>query len=537
MSDISAVYIGGGGRLKPRRSVRLATATGVLLAALALAAPSIPADAVSRASPTVTFRLTGTTAGRVPAGYLGLSMEIRGVQTYTGYDPSAVNPVLVQLVKALDPAQRPVLRLAGEAGDWTWYPIPGAHHPNGVRFALTQNWFNVVSAFARATAARLLIGVNLETDSARVAAAEARAIITGLPAANLQALELGDEPDLYHVVPWYVVRHVPIFARPAGWNFAQYLSDYDAIRRALPNFPLAGPDAGQPSWLGDIGPFLHAEPHVTIATLHRYSLGCNPSSPATIGSLLSEPITRDFPAGLQPAITAAHVRHLPFRIDEMNTVSCGGQVGVSNTFASALWSLDVLFELASAGVDGVNMHTSQSTANQLFSFTRTGGAWQGEVAPQFYGLLAFARAAPPGARILATTAPATGPLHVWATRAPNGVERIVLINFSRRAGQTAVVQGGPNDAPATVDRLSAPGAGATTGVTLGGQRFTAPTSTGLLTGTPQITPVPRGRRGYTVAIPPASAAIVTLPNASGQTYLRREPARARAARGRGRRSL
>ena len=490
-------------------TARFSIAIAALLAGLALW--TAPAAEPAADSTAVTVGLTGRTTGRVAPGYLGLSMELRGVQAYTGYDPKAVNPVLVQLIKDLDPEQRPVLRLAGEAGDWSWYPIPGARHPNGVRFALTQNWFNVVTALAQQTDAHLLVGVNLETDSGRVAAAEARAIIAGLPAANLQALELGDEPDLYHVVPWYVVRHVPVYGRPAGWSFARYLQDYAAIRRALPDFPLAGPDAGQPSWLGDVGAFLHAEPRVRIATLHRYSLGCIPSSPATVGSLLSEPITRDFPAGLQPAITAAHVRHIPFRLDEMNTVSCGGQVGVSDTFAAALWSLDVLFELARAGVDGVNLHTSQSTANELFTFQRTGAQWTGHVEPQFYGLLAFAEAAPPGSQIVSTTAPATGPLHVWATRAPNGVERIVLINFSRRATQTAVVRGVTNPNPATVERLTAPRANATANVALGGQSFATPTSTGQLPGPPQTTSVPRGRNGYSVTVGPASAAIVTLP--------------------------
>ena len=35
--------------------------------------------------------------------------------------------MLEQLVRNLDPGQRPVLRLGGDTGDWSWYPI--AHMP------------------------------------------------------------------------------------------------------------------------------------------------------------------------------------------------------------------------------------------------------------------------------------------------------------------------------------------------------------------------------------------------------------------------
>ena len=51
----------------------------------------------------------------------------------------------------------------------------------------------------------------------------------------------------------------------------------------------------------------------------------------------------------------------------MNAVSCGGVRGVSDTFASALWALDTLFEFSRVGVDGVNFHTVPNTINELIS--------------------------------------------------------------------------------------------------------------------------------------------------------------------------
>jgi hypothetical protein len=504
---------------------RIAVGACALLAALGVAGcRARPANVVhASAAGALVVKLLGGTVGRVPPGYLGLSMEIRGVEDYTGFDPAALNPVLEQLVHEIDPDRHPVLRLAGDSADWTWYPIPGMRRPAGVRYSLTPNWFKVIKAFAEAVKARLIVGVNMEVNSARVAGAEANAIIAGIRAPHLEALALGDEPDLYHVVAWYELHRVLYYGRPADWDFARYQSDYAPLGRALPDFPLAGPDVGQPPWLSDIGPFLSAEPRVRIATIHRYALGCIRSKRATIPSLLSDNSTRDFAIGLRPAIAAAHQHRIAFRLDEMNTVSCGGQAGVSDTFAAALWSLDVLFELARDGVDGVNVHTSQSTANQLFTFERVSGQWQGRVAPQFYGLVAFARAAPPGSRLLATTAPTSGPIHVWATRAPNAVERVVLLNLSLRSERNVIVQAGSGGADATLERLTAPSASATRQIALAGQSFGAQTSTGELAGTLRAPRVVRSYSGYVVSIPPASAAILTLrhhPDRPGTCYRR-----------------
>ena len=115
----------------------------------------------------------------------------------------------------------------------------------------------------------------------------------------------------------------------------------------------------------------------------------------------------------------AHSRHAPLRIDEMNSVSCGGAPGVSNAFVSALWVLDAVFQMARVGVDGVNIHTYPKAPYELFRFTHENGKWSGFVAPEYYGLLMFAQAAPAGARLLKTSG-TLGNVRAWATRATDG---------------------------------------------------------------------------------------------------------------------
>jgi hypothetical protein len=64
---------------------------------------------------------------------------------------------------------------------------------------------------------------------------------------------------------------------------------------------------------------------------------------------------------------------------------------------------------------------------------------------------------------------------------------------------------------ATLELMRAPSITATTGITIGGQGFGADTSTGQLAGTPETSDLKRGHHAYTFKLPPASAALVTIP--------------------------
>ncbi len=60
---------------------------------------------------------------------------------------------------------------------------------------------------------------------------------------------------------------------------------------------------------------------------------------------------------------------------------------MSNTFATALWAPDALFELVRAGVEGVNLHGRVFAINDPFYFTQGGF----QTHPLFYGLIVFRR--------------------------------------------------------------------------------------------------------------------------------------------------
>ena len=74
----------------------------------------------------------------IPGGFVGLSLEYPAVAAYAGTDPSALNPVFVQLIRNLNPGQLPVLRIGGDSTDWTWWPVAGMSQPAGVNYTLND---------------------------------------------------------------------------------------------------------------------------------------------------------------------------------------------------------------------------------------------------------------------------------------------------------------------------------------------------------------------------------------------------------------
>ncbi|MGN6866785.1 MAG: glycosyl hydrolase family 79 C-terminal domain-containing protein [Solirubrobacteraceae bacterium] len=503
----------------PRRAVVLAAAgvlAGLGLVLLNRAWGSRgPAARPASAPMAITVRADAP-GRRVPFGFLGLSLEYRAVEAYAGTDPRALDPVFERLVRNLVPGQAPVLRIGGDSADRTWWPTPGLVRPLGIKYTITRRWLAVTRSLAGALRARLILGLNLEADSPSLAASEARSLLASLGPRRVRAFELGNEPDLYASFPWYRTpsgRHVT--GRPAGYDVSSLIGDWTRFAAFLPRRVLAGPSLGAPRWTMRLVSFLGAEPQVGLVTLHRYPLQLcytsrrSPRYP-TIGHLLEPSSSIGLADSFAPYAAVAHARRLSLRIDELNSVSCGADPAVSDTFASALWALDTLFEMVRDGIHGVNVHTFPGAGYELFRIARANSRWQAAVAPEYYGLLLFARAAPAGSRLLQISGAANGAVRTWATRARDGTIRVVLVNSGNRGRRVSVAVTGARVGRAILEQLSAPDARARTGVSLGGQSFESPTYTGALLGAPRTTALVPGRRRYTVALPATSAAMLVL---------------------------
>jgi hypothetical protein len=489
-----------GGELLRRRTIPIA-----LFLAMALA----PA-AGARTSITVG---PGTVGKRIPGGFLGLSIEYRTVLGYAGTDPSATNPVFVQLMRNLVPGQRPVIRIGGDSTDVTWWPVPQMTKPPGVKIVLTDNWMHVAHAMAQALDARLILGINLEANSRQLASAEANEFLNVIGRRWVNAFEIGNEPELYSSYAWYrTSAGVPVPGRPAGWGFQDYVKEFSAIAGALPSVPIAGPATGSAHWLPLLDSFIDDEKRASLITVHAYPLKhCGGGKQyVPFSALLSDAASKGLASWMGPYVALAHSRGLPLRIDETNSITCGGQEGVSNSFASALWAADAMYQLARVGADGVNIHSSPSVPNVLFTFTQSGGRWQGAVNPDYYGLLLFARAAPAHSSILSVSGSSQPGLTTWATRGPDHHERIVMINKDITHWRNLAVSAPGTSGPGTLQVLRAPSVSSLSHVTLGGQSFGSSTRTGVLSGH-RNWPVVQPHNGqYFVRLRPGSAALLTV---------------------------
>ncbi len=464
----------------------------------------------------------------IERGFLGLALEYRSIPGLVGTDPHAVNPALLGLMRALSPDGRPVLRIGGQSTDRTWWPVRGIAQPRGVTYSLSPSWVARARALAAASDARLILGVGLEADQPRIDAVEAEKLLGGIGRGYVDALEIGNEPELYPVVPWYRVLgsgvilpwygHAgdPVFSRSPAYGPAAFAAEFRRVLAALPRGPVAA--TGAPDFLAALGPHLSPGSSIAMTGAHAYGLNQCVTDPAssqypTVPNLLSPAAAKDDVAGIAPLIGRAHRAGMSFRVDELGSVSCNGRAGVSDTFASALWVMDALFVIAAHGTDGVNLHTYPNSANGLFDFARGPRGRLATVHPLYYGALMFAHAAPTGARLLPIAPLPPGPLRWWATLGRDGRLRLLLINDSLRHGTRLNVSLPPGFSAGSLERLIARSAYATDGVTLGRVGFGAGTATGVLAPLRAQPVTARGGR-LSVGLPAASAALVTLQPAS-----------------------
>jgi hypothetical protein len=447
----------------------------------------------------------------VPDSFLGLSTEYWTLPLWA--------PQMRLLERAIvlfhAPGNGPmVLRIGGDSADHSFWEPSNRRLP-GWMFAVTPSWMRELSALVTGTGSKLILDLNLVTGSASSAAAWAHAAERGLPRHSITAFEIGNEPDIYSRWYWtHSVQSPRINADllPRSITLRRYIADFLAYRHALKRVaagtPLIGPAIAHPvqhaNWISDL---ISADRRSLAAvSAHRYPYSAclrhRAASYPTIRRLLSERATTVLAEDMLPAVRLADRAHLPLRLTELNSVTCGGRRGVSNTFATALWAPDALFELIHAGVAGVNMHVREAI-NAPFALNAAGLSPR----PLLYGLVAFTRMLGPRAQLmpLAIHANRASRLKAWAVRVLGHVLHVLLIDKS--AAPATVDLKLPATGSATVERLLAPSPKSTSGVSLAGQYLGRD---GRWSGSRKIETVAMRHHRYALRIPPFSAAIVTV---------------------------
>ncbi|MGC8540464.1 MAG: glycosyl hydrolase family protein [Phycisphaerae bacterium] len=415
----------------------------------------------------------------VPASFLGISVEYGtgtvGAQLEPLFGAQSVSATanLLNRLAALQGA--PVIRIGGASED--------------AISVLTPQMAGDLASITSLTGSRLIVGINFETATPAVDVQFIKSALGSVGANNIMGFELGNEPNGYYD---------SYQAYDSAWNsFAQ------SINTALPQTDgmLVGPAFYGASWVETYTPQFIGSQHAMLSavTVHNYAYGAGQSN-ATISNLLSPSASSEYATLIEPSVTAAAAYGIPVRYGEMNSISGGGENGVSNTFAESLWSLDTMFEVASVGAAGVNFHTSSLYG----AFVSTGAG--DEVLPLYYGMLMFAQAAPPGSQIIPVSFKSDANVKIWMTR-DGGVDRIVIIN--KDLTQNVSVQFHlPYTASGSLELLTAPSASSEFGITIGGLTFND--HNGMPTGTPNLVSVLGDNGLYTVNVNAVSAALLTV---------------------------
>ncbi len=402
----------------------------------------------------------------IKPSYVGLSYE----QAQLGNPDffAGTNTQLVEFMKAL--GSHGVLRIGGNTSEYTFWnpkakptkaamkktagPDKGHHAPATV--TITPAAIRNLRDFLDRTGWTVIYGLNLGKGKPDNAADEAAFVMDTIGSKRLVAFQLGNEPDLFN-------RNG---LRPKTWDVDDYLADWErffkAIRARVPNAPFAGPDtAGNVKWLM---PFARKFKHdVDFLSSHYYAEG-PPTNPAMTIARLMKPDSH-----LEKEIAAfqhaGQVSGLSFRMTETNSCYDGGKPGVSNTFASALWAGDLMYQLAAAGSTGINFHGGGYGWYTPIAGTTEAGFL---ARPEYYGMLLFAQAGPGtllGAKLSNTEkAPL---LTAYALRGQDGQLRVALFNKNLDT-DVKVSMSGTNGLSASVLRLEAPHANDRTDVTFGG---------------------------------------------------------------------
>ncbi|GIH20944.1 glycosyl hydrolase family 79 C-terminal domain-containing protein [Rugosimonospora africana] len=484
-------------------AVIVAAATTTVGAVGASAAPAAPAavpaapaavPAVVPAAPAATTAAVSIdplhTTGQLPADYLGLSFEAAILPTQV-LDSSRGN--LVNLMRTLSTSGH--LRFGGNSMDArTWWQPGGRTVPSYATTVVSRPDLDRLDALSRAAGWKVELGVNLKYLDTVSVADEAGYARTTL-GSQLLGVECGNEPDLY-----------------AGYSYSTYLPQWQSCANAVgTQTPLIGPN-----WSGVIpGQFLDDEgSRLSFAAAHYYPLSNCGGTTATVSDLLSTGTATNETLRFATDVSLSLARGRSFRMDETNSSACGGTPGVSNVYASSLWSIEYLLNGAQQGVTGMNLHGSLDVCGSNYAAICATSAsnLSGNVfsaAPLYYGMLMVSRL---GAGSFLPVGVSSGSVKAYAVRGADGNTRVLLLDKDAVGG-----------APVSVQVKGLTGSGPATAVTMTGASLTAGASgihvQGAQVGAdgtiaiPAGTSVPAASGAYTVSVPTGSAVVLTVPTA------------------------
>jgi hypothetical protein len=437
-----------------------------------------------------------TIVGTIGADFAGFSYE----KTHLTNDSLTItNTNLIALYKLLG---SPMMRLgANDVEVCSWGGTgPAPTQPSGQPFThtITTGMVDQFCGFLTATGTKAIYGVNFQLDDVTASSAEAAYVMSRCPS-SIVGIEIGNEPDKF-----------------GSW--ADQTSDYESFADAITATPgalLVGPGCTTVSAATYAVPFADTitaryGSKFTLLTQHSYvatanTLGCNVSNLQITTTQLTDVFDT-----IQAAATTDNIPG--WRMDECNTCSGHGQEGLSDTFISALWAIDYMFQVAKRGGSGVNFESDENGMDGTVPFyyepVKESDGVVVQVQPEYYGMLFFTQAGV-GSMVSATVTTSAQYFTAWAIKV-EGFTSVVLNNRNDASGVNATVDLGSEVGSASAIYLQGTPAGSLTApagsITLAGAEVTV---AGVWNPNP---PYVQATSGNTVSVyvPPASAALVRI---------------------------
>lgn len=442
-----------------------------------------------------------TTPGRwIPADFLGLSHEWGDAENMLGSSQIGTNNIYRQLLSNLMMGSNYpfFIRIGGGSTDVTGEPDSRTIPP--------------FAELANAMGVHFALGLNLGSGDVGLARDQANAYMSQMPSGSVSALEIGNEPDTY-VTQGY---------RSSSYNFAAFQNDFTQWSQNAAPYLKGSTMFMGPAWANlnslyyDLSGFEQSAGwNVNIVSEHYYPGHQYSGTGFSSDFLLQDSAATQGAAYVANYTSTAHQNGQKFRIGELNSIDQGGVTGISDTFSSALWAVDTMFEFLNAGVDGVNWHDASSCAYCAFTFGKASVGGNGiytlqKVYPIYYGWLLFQQAAiNNGARLLSVNVTANANIKAWGTIDRYGVVRVIVINKDQNFDGAVDISVPGYSGTAQVTRLTADGYQATDGISIGGQTFDGSID-GTLVGDPSNETLNLSSGVYSLPIQPTSAALVTI---------------------------
>jgi hypothetical protein len=483
------------------------------------APPVTPSAPAPRAVQPVEVQLSTRLPGRpVPSRFLGLSFEAQAIDQM---GVLASHGDLVELLRSLGPG---LIRFGGITADqnvaWVDSATP---RPEWATNTIGPVQMHGLGQLARRSGWQVLLTVGMAHFEPQAAAREVASAHASL-GPRLAAVEIGNEPDAYG-------RHG---FRAAPWGAQSYEEQVDSYREAIaaltPGIAFVGPDVSGSGAFQEWGYAEAASQAPLLLTGHHYPLGCAQTPPPSIETLLSAASRGREAHSLETYLAISRPRGIPFRMDEINSVSCGGVAGISNTFASALWAAGYVGQAMAAGTVGVNVQGNPTNCPGYTPLCApdpaalAAGALRAE--PDWYALLLTRSLI--GYRPLPTTiaAQVEPNLAAYGFAGPAHTRKLLLVDDEPPGSPPLALRVplGAGLGAARVLRLTGPSPQATGGVRLGGRAVAAD---GSWTPPAHGEDAPVHRGVLTLRLNASSGALVTVVPAAKKPHRRRAGRRGR----------